>query len=217
MKKGRAVLTALLCSAAILAVGCGKKDADYTWNAKESSIYVSNELEVESALVYTSEQFNELYTQEGLEEFAKEAVIRYNEEQGASAQAENTEGSEKLPTALVSTKLESRTGTLIFDYKSAEDFVKFAKETEDDTNTVTDLKVGTVSDGIPDGMTFTTLAGKTAESSELTKNAETKMIVVTGSATICTQGKISFISDGVTVTDSHTAVTPEGTSCILFQ
>ena len=58
MKKGRAVLTILLCSTRFSAVGCGKKDADYTWNAKESSIYVSNELDVESALVYTSEQFN---------------------------------------------------------------------------------------------------------------------------------------------------------------
>lgn len=216
MKKGKAVLTALICSAAILAVGCGKKET-YTWNAKESSLYVNNALEVESALVYTSEQFNELYTQEGLEEFAKEAVIRYNEEQGASASAENAEGSEKLPTALAQTKLENRTGTLIFNYKSAEDFVKFARETEDDTNTVTDLKVGTVADGIPDGLTFTNLSGKTAEASELTKNAEMKMIVVTGSATVCTEGKIAFLSSGVTASDSHTAVTPEGTSCILFQ
>ncbi len=102
---------------------------------------MADDLSVQSAMVYTSEKENDLYSAEGLAEFAKEQIASYNEEQGAAAEAENTEGGEKLPAALVSSSLEGQTGRLVFAYNTPEDFVKFSEENGDDTHTVTSLVV----------------------------------------------------------------------------
>ena len=63
MKKKYAVLAAAVLTG-ILITGCGQKAAASGWEANENSIYVSKGLEVESALIYTSEKTNDLYTQD---------------------------------------------------------------------------------------------------------------------------------------------------------
>ena len=100
MKKNCAVLTAAALSCAVLA-GCGQKQ-EGTWNANENSIYVTKELAVESAMVYTSDKPNELYTVEGLSSYVEEAVTSYNTEHGGAAAFENEKDQEKLPAALKS-------------------------------------------------------------------------------------------------------------------
>jgi hypothetical protein len=114
MKKKYAVLAAAVLTG-ILITGCGQKAAASGWEANENSIYVSKGLEVESALIYTSEKTNDLYTQDGLASFVKEQIAAYNAAQGAAEAAENTEGGEALPVALKSCTLEGQTGKLIGD------------------------------------------------------------------------------------------------------
>ena len=94
MKKNCAVLTAAALSCAVLA-GCGQKQ-EGTWNANENSIYVTKELAVESAMVYTSDKPNELYTVEGLSSYVEEAVTSYNTEHGGAAAFENEKDQEKV-------------------------------------------------------------------------------------------------------------------------
>ena len=97
MKKKAAVLAAAVLLCAVWAAGCSETGAKKkAWDASENSIYVADDLSVQSAMVYTSQKENDLYSAEGLAEFAKKQICSYNEEQGAAAEAENTEGKEKV-------------------------------------------------------------------------------------------------------------------------
>lgn len=221
MKKKNAVLAAFVVTVGVLTAGCGQtSQATGAWEANENSIYVTKNLEVESALLYTSEKANELYTQEGLETFAKEAVSAYNVEQGAAEASENTQDTQ-LPVALKSCKLEGQTGTLVFDYGTPGDFVKFAQATGDNTNTVTALTVKKVADEVAAGgfgeAVFLTGAGEQAELSAVEKQTGSCVVAVEGAATVYTEGRITFVTEGVTVKADNAAVTPEGKSYIVFQ
>ena len=209
MKKKIAVLTAAVLFAAVCTAGCTRSSGQ-SWDGSENSIYVADDLSVQSAMVYTSEKENDLYSAEGLAEFAKEQIASYNEEQGAAAEAENTEGGEKLPVALEKSSLEGQTGTLVFAYGTPEDFVKFSEENGDDTHTVTSLMVcDTESAKLPD-LTYKTSAGKDADIQKAAAK-DSHMVLTEGSTKVYTEGKILYVTDGVEVTGDHSAVTPEGT------
>ena len=212
MKKNCAVLAAAALSCAVLA-GCGQKQTG-TWNANENSIYVTKDLGVESAMVYTSDKPNELYTEEGLASYAEEAVTSYNTEHGGAAAFEN----EKDQAALKSCSLEGQTGKLVFEYGSAEDFVSFSTENGDNTHSITGLFVGTAAElaGDMEGMTFSTAAGKDAELASITGDSKNKAVIVEGAGTVYVEGGVAFVTEGVRVKASNAVITPEGTSCIVF-
>lgn len=215
MKKKIAVLTAAVLFAAVCTAGCSRSSGQ-SWDGSENSIYVADDLSVQSAMVYTSERENDLYSAEGLAEFVKEQIASYNEEQGAAAEAENPEDGEILPAALVSSSLEGQTGRLVFAYKTPEDFVKFSEENGDDTHTVTSLQVlDTEETRLPD-MSYKTPAGKDADIRKAAAK-DSHMVLTEGSAKVYTEGKILYVTDGVEVTSDYSAVTPEGTGCIIFK
>ena len=215
MKKKIAVLTASVLLAAVWTAGCFKSSGN-TWDGSENSIYVADDLSVQSAMVYTSEKENDLYSAEGLAEFAKEQIASYNEEQGAAAEAENPEDGEILPAALVSSSLEGQTGRLVFAYKTPEDFVKFSEENGDDTHTVTSLAVFDTEEAKLPDLAYKTPAGKNADIQKAAAK-DSHMVLTEGSATVYTEGKILYVTDGVEVKSDHSAVTPEGTGCIIFK
>lgn len=221
MKNRKVILAALAVTFGLAAAGCGQQSKTGTWNANINSVHVTRAMEVESALVYSSEQFNELYNRNELAEFAKNAIAEYNSENGAEAAAENTEGKAKLPVALKSCSLEGRTGVLIFDYASPEDFVSFAEATEDDTHTITSLTVQKVSEaeGISEA-SFTDRKGKAATAETVAKQADAVAVIVEGAGTICTEGKILYVAGEqtpVTLKDDFTASTGEGKNYIIFK
>ena len=221
MKNRRVILAALAVTFGLAAAGCGQQSKTGTWNANINSVHVTQAMEVESALVYSSEQFNELYNRDELAEFAKNAIAEYNSENGAEAAAENTEGKAKLPVALKSCSLEGRTGVLIFDYASPEDFVSFAEATEDDTHTITSLTVQKVSEaeGISE-TSFTDRKGKAATAETVAKQSDAVAVIVEGAGTICTEGKILYVAGEqtpVTLKDDFTASTGEGKNYIIFK
>ena len=215
MKKKIAVLTAAVLFAAVCTAGCSRSSGQ-SWDGSENSIYVADDLSVQSAMVYTSEKENDLYSAEGLAEFAKEQIASYNEEQGAAAEAENTEGGEKLPVALEKCSLEGQTGTLVFAYGTPEDFVKFSEENGDDTHTVTSLAVFDTEEAKLPDLAYKTPAGKNADIQKAAAK-DSHMVLTEGSATVYTEGKILYVTDGVEVKSDHSAVTPEGTGCIIFK
>lgn len=213
MKKRNAILAAYLLAVCLLLSGCEGHSKEPVWAASDNSIYVSRAMEVESALVYTSQQFNDLYDEKELEAFAREEVTAYNEANGG-------EGQSPLPAALKSCRLEGRTGILVFHYGTPEDFVKFARETGDNTHTVTALTVGRVSDMADQlsGYTFTTTGGKSTSLEEAARQKDAVAVLVTGSAVICTEGKIACIAgEGSTVRNENTVETGEGNYCIIFK
>ena len=146
----------------------------------------------------------------------KEQIASYNEEQGAAAEAENPEDGEILPAALVSSSLEGQTGRLVFAYKTPEDFVKFSEENGDDTHTVTSLAVFDTEEAKLPDLAYKTPAGKNADIQKAAAK-DSHMVLTEGSATVYTEGKILYVTDGVEVKSDHSAVTPEGTGCIIFK
>ena len=212
MKKKAAVLAAAVLLCAVWAAGCSETGAKKkAWDASENSIYVADDLSVQSAMVYTSQKENDLYSAEGLAEFAKKQICSYNEEQGAAAEAE------KLPAALEKSSLEGKTGTLVFSYATPEDFVRFSEENGDDTHSVTSLQVlDTDASKLPD-LAYRTASGKSAELSKAGEKKDSHMVLTEGSASVYTEGKILYVTEGVEITSDHSAVTPEGTGCIIFK
>lgn len=219
MKKRRAAVVVLALG--LMLAGCGQKAKTGTWNANTNSIYVNHAMEVQSALVYTSETENDTYSQDELKAFAEEAVVDYNTANGGAAAAANSEGAAKLPVALVSCTLEGKTGTLVFAYAGAEDFVKFAKEHGDNTHTVTALEVKTVADAVAAGdltdVAFVNPSGKAVSADDVTKQAAYYVVMAEGAGVIQTEGQIAYTTGGISLRDSYTAVTPEGRNFIVFK
>lgn len=185
--------TVFLAAAVILTVGCTRRDSD--WKPSESSIFIGRDRHVESALVYTAERDNDLYTQEKLASYIEEAVEQYNAEyKNAKASSSEAKNPEKL-VEVRSCSLEGQTGTVIFSYSSPEEFVRFSEITGDDTHTVTSLQV---------------------EGTDQPKKHSVS-VQLTGCVRISTDGKILETSEqGVTLLDDHTAVTDEGEHYIIF-
>lgn len=208
MKKRCAALAVLAVVTGLMVAGCGKTaDNAGGWKADENSIYVTKDMGVESAMVYTAENFNDLYTQEGLEAFAKEAVDAFNGGQEA--------------VTLKSCSLEGKTGTLVFDYTAPEELPKFYAAYGDESNTVKELSVKKLADSVQaDGFAeavFVTAAGKTAEAADVLKQGDGGMIVVDGAATVYTEGKMTFATEGCTFKSDYCVVTPEGRSFLIFK
>lgn len=227
MKKRKAVLAGLVCLAL---AGCGQKIAADGWNASENSVYVTKDLAVESAMVYTAQKENDLYTQEGLSAYAQAAVASYNKEQGAGEAFENKAEGEKLPVALKDCSLEGQTGTLVFEYGSAEDFVRFAEATGDNTHSITELYAGTpeaLSGELPD-VNVQKADGKDAgfallgsegvpEEEALSKLKGCQAVITEGAGTVYVEGSIVYTTPGVTVKAENGAIMPKERACIFFK
>ncbi len=216
MRLRNAVLA--VCAAAMLATGCGRGSGG-KWPAGVNSVYVTEEQAVESVLVYTSEQFNDLYDQEELAAFVGQAVSDYVAEHGTV----EVKGESRPPVSMRSCSLEGQTGTVVFTFASPEDFVEFAKATGDDTHSITSLSVRTVSEerragNLSEEIGFVNAKGKAVSTDEVAKRQDYKVVIVEGAGTICTEGKIAYTSQGTAVSeDGHTAVTDGGRHFIVFK
>ncbi len=219
MKKRKFLSCLILGTAGLLMVSCGKLGGA-KWAADGNSIYVTKDLQVQSAMVFTAPEANELYSKEELAAEAGEWIRDYNVANGAEAISENTDGKAKLPVALKACSLEGQTGKLIFDYGSPSDFVGFARETGDTTHTVTTLQTGTAAAVLAAGgseESFTAPDGSTVESGSLTKDGY-QAVAAEGAAMVCMEGKLVAASTKVTaVLDEHTVMTGEGMNYIIFK
>ncbi len=219
MKKGKFPGFLLLGTAGVLLVSCGKLGGA-KWAADENSIYVTKDLQIQSAMVFTAPEANELYSRDELAAEAGEWIRDYNVAKGAEAAWENTDGKAKLPVALKSCSLEGQTGKLIFDYGSPSDFVGFAEETGDTTHTVTALQTGAASLVLASGGSggnFMAPDGSTVEAGELVKEGY-QAVAVEGAGVVFIQGRLVAVSTGVNaVLDEHTVKTGEGMNYIIFK
>lgn len=224
MKKKQTVLACLSIAVSVCLFGCGQ-DTIGEWKANENSIYVNRAQEVQSALVYTSEQENDLYSQKELEAFVQAAIQEELANLAGNGQITvlTDELQKNPPVSLVSCTLEGRTGTLVFDYASAEYYGAFADQTGDNTNGIRNLQVMHASDAKAAKILRETGAvkanGKAAEVSSVTKHEDYVLAAFEGAGTICTEGKIVYISanSDVTLRDDFTAVTGEGRHWIVFK
>lgn len=228
MKKNRAA--ALVLATGLLLTGCGQQAGHKEWAADTNSIYINQAMEIESALVYTSENQSGSYQAEELKAYAQAAVDAYNQEHGAADGAlpsgaaqdgEKNEASQSGPVRLKECSLDGASGRLVFAYADGETFTGFAQATGDNTHSVTALSVSTVADALVAGAlmdgTFLDAEGKAVPADQVIKQSDYRVAAVTGSGVIQTEGKVAFVSEGVTIQDRFTVVTPEGESYVIFQ
>lgn len=217
MKK-RSIAAAAILIATIIG-GCGQVGSTGGWSGDVNGIYVNRGMEIEEALVYTSEKDTDTYNQEEMKTFLEESVVEYNTAKGGPAQASNTEGQTKLPVALKSCKLDGKTGSAVFTYATGDDLVAFAQEAGGSSHTLGGFSVQKVSeagDALSLG-TFVKPDGTAATIDEVKKEAEAIVITAEGAATVYTEGTIAYVSNGVTIQDKSAVTPQDGTSFIIFK
>lgn len=82
MKKREFLRFLVLGTAGFLMVSCGKLGGAGKWAADENSIYVTKDLQVQSAMVFTAPEANELYSRDELAAEAGEWIRDYNVAKG---------------------------------------------------------------------------------------------------------------------------------------
>lgn len=219
MKKVKIALAASVLAVILAACG-GKEGQTSTFSPDQDSIFVSREGNFSSSLVETYDSAN--YTQEKFQTFVDEIVSSYNEEKGLGAVSVNTEGQAKLPVAVASCTLADGSAKIIFDYASGADLLDFAKNQQDEDNQAEGLEFEKASTFLNQGALMEAVFispkdGTNVKPEKLVKAGESGCVAVDGAVTIQTEGKIQYVSKGVTLQDDFTAKTPEGRSYIIFK
>lgn len=66
-------------------------------------------------------------------------------------------------------------------------------------------------------MTFVNPSGKEVAADEVTKQTAYYAVMTEGAAVIQVEGQIAYMTEGISLRDSYTAVTPEGKNIIIFK
>lgn len=211
----------LIFTAAVLLTGCSDQSASVAFAPAETSLYITGEGTVTSAAVETYE--NDYYSADELKAYAEKILTAFNGPNGArSADGEAPE----TAAAVKECTMEDGTAKLLIDFKDADSYLEFMEQYPDEESSVQirTLDITTVSDGVAKGYitgaAFTKLSGKEkqAGSDEVMKQSKLNVAAVEGPALIQTDGKIQYISSGVTVEGDNLVRTPdEGVSYIVFK
>lgn len=224
MKNWKAVLAAVLTG--LMVYGCkGLSSEKSTFEPAVSSIYVTKDGTISSATVESYDK--DYYRQEALQEYVMSEVSGYNQSLGAAAVAHNIDGADPVPVAVTSCSMKDGRAVVIYQYLDGSTFQAFAEEYHDEANRTKAFGTDTVSGGRSQGwMTDADFvkAGKGAEASdagqgELDKLSDERIIMVETDhpVTIQTEGKVLYMTRGVTLTDSSTVQVPEGLHYVIFK
>lgn len=218
MKKASILMAAAVLS--VIVSGCAKQggaESDREFTPTESSVYVSRDGGFSSALVETYDK--DYYDQAELQAFLEEAVALYNGgNSGGGEESEEASG----PVSLVSCTLQDGVASSVFKYSSADDLIQFSRESGDDSNSFTFLDTAAVSDGVVKGYivdgTFVDASGAAVKNEDITKQSRLRVICAQGGGIIQTEGKVLYMTEGVTPVDEFTVSTPdEGKSYIIIK
>lgn len=222
-KDKRMKMTKLAAAAAVAAAGLsvavwGCSGGAVNLNIQESCVVVKKDGGVQWASV---EHYQEgSYTQEEMLSFARERVSAYNASQGYEESAENKDGSEALPVAVVSGTLENGVATLLTAYDKPERLLEFAQEIGDENVPFTSLSTGTVDSLKADleALSWKDIKGSETAQADAFKNGSALVIKAEGQGIIKTEKKIRCASQNCTLQDANTVQTaPEGISYIIME
>lgn len=224
MKLGkRCAIGVLAASMAVGLSACGSVKFEPT----ETSIFVTKDRQVVSAEIESFDNSayadSPRYQEADLQAFVEEAVIAYNETASGlsyayAADAKDAKVEDTLPVAIESLTVQDSVATPILDYETADDYLSFNGTA--DTVPVKDLIIGTVKDGVDSGLDFSGMLnadGTAADVEELTASEKYMLVAVTGSTVMKVEGKVQYMSAGVTLQDENTVVTTEDTCYIIFK
>lgn len=219
MKKGMRGFLAV-AAVGLLLSGCGRSENKGAFSPAQTCVYVSSDGSVSSAQVLKTEGSVD---EKDLEKYLEAAVIRFNKENGAAESAENHTGSDKLPVALQSVKVQKGVMTAIFDYASVADLVKFrdTRDQADQSNTVAGVEVKKVPDADSAGWlsgSFVKPNGEGVSADEVKKKTDADAALIEGGGTVMFSGKVLYMSEGLTKKDEYTVSIPDGKkSYVVFE
>ena len=205
---------ALLVLTAVLLTGCKSSQGSSEIQTDTGRIYVTREHVVSGVITDTYENTGAVFDQQELQSEVEGYIAAYNEEHGLSG-----EGS--VPVKLISCSVDGQRGTLVMEYGTADNFIGFSASQTDDSNTLTGLMVDTVEGGLSAGAVtdrqFIKPDGAAVSYEEILKQSDLHFIATEGSATVQTEGAVVYMTEGVELSDAHTAKVPEGTNYIIFK
>ena len=124
----------------LVVTGCSRIGMGGAAEPTENSVYVAGDGSVRWASVETYQQGD--YTEDELKTWAGQKISDFNSGLGKAASYENTEGSEKLPAAMVSARIGNGTATLVTEYDTPGRLIEFAQEIGDYNVPFTQLDTG---------------------------------------------------------------------------
>ena len=111
---------------------------------------------------------------------------------------------------------------MVYRYLTGDDLCRFTEAAGDQINQVEDFKVSTVADGLgkmnETGGTWVEVKNNsTIDPGEIMKKSKLNLVVITGGASVQTEGKILYYSGNVNLKDEFTAQVTEGSACLIFK
>lgn len=208
----------LLAASAAVVTGCSRIGMGGAEVPTENSVYVAGDGSVRWASVETYQQGD--YTEDELKTWAGQKISDFNSGLGKAASYENTEGSEKLPAAMVSARIGNGTATLVTEYDTPGRLIEFAQEIGDYNVPFTQLDTGRVAamSGELKDASFKDEKGKAVDQETALKDGQNLVVKAAGKGVIVTEKKIQYVSDGCVLKDSNRVQTSgEGTSYIILK
>ena len=208
---------------AVLTAGCARSGSS-EFDPIQSSVFIKQDGSILTATVEHTQQ--DYYTEESLKSFVEGKVSEFNAAQGKESAAYNKEGAGKLPVAVVSCSLTPGQGeqTLkyVLEYSSVDMMFAFSGEIRDEGMMLTSLATDSVENRLAKGdlvgSSFVDAKGQSVESSKVTSQSKLHVVASEGPATIQTEGKVAYMTQGCTLEDPYTVTTPaEGISYIVFK
>ncbi len=208
MRAGKKLLAAVVTGIlAVSAIGCGSVKFD----PQENSIFVKENRTVVSAefvSIDNSEFDTPRYDENEMRTFLEDTVKEYNQETCGeeAAYADDAEGD--LRVSVEEFSVENNVAKAILNYASAEDYLSF-NGTENE-GCLKDLIIGTVQNGIDSGLDFSGMVnaeGAEVSAEDVQDDSDYCLVAVTGSTRMVVDGKVRYMSAGVTLADENTVVT----------
>lgn len=210
MRKTRGMIFATAAALALSGCAWGKTS---TFPPGQNTIYVSGDCNFYTALLESYDPADTGYSDQELRAMAASEAAEYNGEYG-------TAGNEE-PVAIQECSVSDGTARVVYRYGTAEDLCRFTEMSQDTANHPKRLGVtADFSDVADEDLQGTwTDAGKNeaVSSEKVLKKSGHPMVIVSGTVTVQTEGKILYYKGAVTLKDEYTARVTGGTAYIVFR
>ena len=209
MKKSWTLLLAALTVIMTVLSGCGSAKFEPTG----SSIYVKKDGTVISADIEDFSGSN--YSEDELKAYVENAVKSYNSEKGAASEA-YADKNTSLPVAVDSLTVKDNTASLYLSYATCADYLEFTG-TGGMEDGISALEKATIAEMSLSG-NFKNAKNENVTLDSVTKNSKYHVVRIEGPVTMQIEGKVAFVSAGVTIDSKNTVTTPEAdVSYIVFK
>lgn len=208
------IVLAMAALMMVSAAGC-KKGSENRLDV--SGLYVKTDLSIVGTFVEPFEK--SYYNETELRLMVEDEIKSYNKEK-VKVEAfsdEDVKSDVNLPISLDSVDVKDKQATVIMEYDSGEDYVSFNESYVIGEKKGSTVHTSLVKDSLDqlEG-NFVTEKGKSVTLDEIKSHGDYKMLYVDFDTTVKVEGKVTYISDNVTVESDNTVTTTSGQGSIII-